>query len=129
LPYTDLFIPSLPEVEGITGIAEPAAAAAALRELGVRFAVVTDGPRGAWVNHDQFVGHIPAFNVDTIDTTGAGDSFTGGVLTGLIHGLGAEEAARLGAALGALATTTIGTFTGPDDPADAWRLAGLEPPS
>ena len=127
LPFTDLFIPSLAEVVGITGISEPARAAAALRELGVRFAIVTDGPRGAWVNHDDFVGHIPAFKVDTIDTTGAGDSFTGGVLTGLIHGLGVEDAARLGAALGALATTTIGTFTGPDDPADAWRLAGLEP--
>ena len=25
-------------------------------------------------------------------------------------------------------TTTIGTFSGPTDPADAWRLAGLEPP-
>jgi sugar/nucleoside kinase (ribokinase family) len=128
LPYTDLFIPSVPEVEGITGIAEPAAAAARLRELGVAFAIVTDGPNGAWVDHDDFVGHIPAFKVDTIDTTGAGDSFTGGVLVGLINGLGAEDSARLGAAMGALCTTTIDTFTGPDDPAEAWRLAGLEPP-
>ncbi len=129
LRYTDLFIPSLAEVAGITGLSDPVAAAAALRELGVRFAIVTDGPRGAWVNHDDFTGHIPAFKVGTIDTTGAGDSFTGGVLTGLVHGLSAEEAARLGTALGALATTTIGTFSGPTDPADAWRLAGLEPPA
>lgn len=128
LRHTDLFVPSIPEAEGITGIADPVAAAARLRELGVTFAIVTDGPRGAWVDHDDFVGHIPAFKVDTIDTTGAGDSFTGGVLVGLINGLGAEEAARLGAAMGALCTTTIDTFTGPDDPADAWRLAGLEPP-
>jgi sugar/nucleoside kinase (ribokinase family) len=128
LPYTDLVVPSIPEAEGITGIADPAAAATRLRELGVTFAIVTDGPNGAWVNHDDFVGHIPAFKVDTIDTTGAGDSFTAGVLIGLIHGLGAEEAARLGAATGALCTTTIDTFTGPDDPAEAWRMAGLEPP-
>jgi len=128
LPFTDLCIPSLAEVAGITGIAEPAAAAARLRELGVTFAIVTNGPNGAWVDHDDFVGHVPAFKVATIDTTGAGDSFTGGVLTALIHGYGAEDAARLGAAMGALCTTTIDTFTGPDDPADAWRLAGLEPP-
>ena len=128
LRNTDLATPSLAEAEGITGIAEPAAAAARLRELGVTFAIVTDGPNGAWVNHDDFVGHIPAFKVDTIDTTGAGDSFTAGVLIGRIHGLGAEDAARLGAAMGALCTTTIDTFTGPDDPAEAWRLAGLEPP-
>ncbi len=128
MPFTDLFIPSLPEAEGITGLSDPAAAAARLRELGVGFAVVTDGPNGAWVNHDDFVGHIPAFKVDTIDTTGAGDSFTGGVLTALIHGFGAEDSARMGAAMGALCTTTIDTFTGPDEPADAWRMAGLEPP-
>jgi sugar/nucleoside kinase (ribokinase family) len=66
--------------------------------------------------------------VDTIDTTGAGDAFTGGVLVGLSHGLGAEAAARLGAALGALATTTIGTFAGPADAALAWRMAGLQVP-
>lgn len=129
LRHTDLFIPSLIEMTRITGEADPAAGAARLRELGVTFAIVTDGPRGAWVDHDDFSGHIPAFEVATVDTTGAGDAFTGGVLTGLTHGLGAEAAARLGAALGALATTTIGTFSGPADPAEAWRLAGLEMPA
>jgi len=128
LRHTDLFIPSLIEMTSITGVEDPAEGAAAIRDLGVRFAIVTDGPRGAWVDHDDFVGHIPAFEVDTIDTTGAGDAFTGGVLTGIIHGLGAEDAARLGAALGALATTTIGTFTGPSDSATAWQMAGLEMP-
>jgi sugar/nucleoside kinase (ribokinase family) len=127
LPFTDLFIPSVPEAEGITGMADPARAAERLRELGVRFAIVTDGPKGAWVNHDDFVGHIPAFKVDTIDTTGAGDSFTGGVLTALLHGFGSQEAARMGAAMGALCTTTIDTFAGPADPGDAWRMAGLRP--
>ena len=127
LPFTDLFIPSIPEAEGITGLADPVAAAARLRELGVAFAIVTDGPNGAWVNHDDFVGHIAAFKVDTIDTTGAGDSFTGGVLTALVHGYGAREAAVMGAAMGALCTTTIDTFAGPADPGVAWRMAGLEP--
>ena len=127
LPFTDLFIPSVPEAEGITGMSDPARAAERLRDLGVRFAIVTDGPRGAWVNHDDFVGHIPAFKVDTIDTTGAGDSFTGGVLTALLHGFGAHEAALMGAAMGALCTTTIDTFAGPADPGDAWQMAGLEP--
>lgn len=128
LRYTDLFIPSLIEAAAITGVTEPAAAAAALRVLGVRFAIVTDGPRGAWVDHDDLKGHVPAFEVDTVDTTGAGDAFTGGVLLGIIHELGAEAAVRLGAAMGALATTTIGTFAGPEDPALAWRLADLDMP-
>jgi sugar/nucleoside kinase (ribokinase family) len=129
LPHLDLFIPSRIEAARITGLDDPAAAAARLRELGVRFAIVTEGRHGAWVDHDDFVGHIPAFSVATIDTTGAGDAFTGGVLVGLIHGLGAEDAARLGAAVGALATTTIGTFAGPADQGLPWRMAGLEAPA
>ncbi len=129
LEHLDLFIPSLIEARSITGEARPAAAAAALRAHGVRFAIVTDGPRGAWVDHDDYRGHIPAFEVDTIDTTGAGDAFTGGVLVGIIRGLGAEEAVRLGAAVGALATTTIGTFAGPADPGLPWRMAGLPLPA
>ena len=128
LRYTDLFIPSLIEATPSSAIGEPAAAAAAFRALGVRFAIVTDGPRGAWVDHDDFRGHVPAFTVATVDTTGAGDAFTGGVLVGLSHGLGAEAATTLGAALGALATTTIGTFSGPADPSEAWRMAGIEMP-
>ena len=128
LRFADLFIPSLVEVQAITGVQDPADGAAAIRELGVRFAIVTDGPRGAWVNHDDFVGHLAACEVDTIDTTGAGDAFTGGVLTGIINGLGPEEAARLGAATGALATTTLDTFAGPEDPAIAWDMAGLRMP-
>jgi sugar/nucleoside kinase (ribokinase family) len=128
LRHTDLFVPSLIEVAAITGIREPAAAAAALRELGVGFAIVTDGARGAWVDHDGFRGHIPAFEVDTVDTTGAGDAFTGGVLLGIVHGLRAGDAARLGAAMGALATTTMGTFAGPADPSLPWRMAGLDMP-
>ena len=39
-----------------------------------------------------------------------------------------EDAARMGAVLGALFTTTIDTFSGPADPADAWRMAGIEFP-
>lgn len=129
LAHTDLFIPSLVEMQRVTGVQGAADGAKAIRDLGVRFAIVTDGPRGAWVNHDEFVGHIPAIKVDTIDTTGAGDAFTAGVLTGIIHGLGAEASARLGAATGALATTTLDTFAGPEDPTTAWRMAGLELPA
>ena len=117
---------SLVEMTRITGVEDRAEGGVAIRELSARPAIGTDGPRGGWVDHDDFVGHIPTLKADTIVSTGAGDSFTGGVLTGLNHGLGAKDAARLGAAMGALHTTTIDTFTGPDDPADAWPLAGLE---
>ena len=91
LAFTDLFIPSLVEMQGITGVAgcggrggDPAATWVCASPS----SPTVPGARGS--NHDDFVGHIPAFRVETIDTTGAGDAFTGGVLTGIIHGLGSR---------------------------------------
>jgi ribokinase len=113
LKYTDLFIPSLVEMHGLVGVDDPAAGAAALRELGVRFAIVTDGPRGAWVNDDDFVGHIPAFIVDTIDTTGAGDAFTAALTVALVSGMDPQTALDHACIVGALATTKMGAQSSP----------------
>jgi sugar/nucleoside kinase (ribokinase family) len=46
-----------------------------------------------------------------IDTTGAGDCFLGGVLTGVLRGLSAADAGRLGAATGAYCVTGLGATT------------------
>ncbi|HDH25071.1 MAG TPA: ribokinase, partial [Actinobacteria bacterium] len=77
---------------------------------------------------DETRGHIAAIEVDSVDSTGAGDAFTAGVLIGLLRGLPSPQAVRLGAALGALAATTSVTFAGLNDPDEAWRMAGLEVP-
>ena len=51
---------------------------------------------------------MPCFEVDTIDTTGAGDSYSAGVIYGWQQGFALEETATLASALGALATTVYG---------------------
>lgn len=129
LVHTDLFCPSLVEAKAITGKSAPDAAAAELRRRGVGVAVVTDGVNGCWLDCDETRSHVAAIEVDSVDSTGAGDAFSAGTLVGLLRGLSPPQAVRLGAALGALATTTSETFTGPNDPNDAWRMARQEAPS
>jgi ribokinase len=79
-----------------------------LRALGPRTVVVTLGARGA-VAADRDGGHVQdGLPVDTVDTTGAGDSFCGALAVALAEGRPTGEALRRGCAAGALATTRMG---------------------
>jgi sulfofructose kinase len=48
-----------------------------LREFGPSFVAVTAGARGCWYSAGETVRHCPAFPVNVVDTTGAGDAFHG----------------------------------------------------
>ena len=60
-----------------------------------------------------------------VDTTGAGDSFFAGLLTGLLKGFDAARAGRLAAAAGACCVTGFGATAGLRDFEETARLAGL----
>ena len=51
---------------------------------------------------------VPAFKVNAIDTTAAGDAFCGAFAAGLADGRTLSDAVKLGSAAGALATTKLG---------------------
>jgi ribokinase len=86
----------------------PIVAARRLCALGPAAVVITLGARGA-VGHDVAGDWIqPAFPVEAIDTTGAGDAFCGAIAAALAGGLGLRDAVRWGTAAGALATTAVG---------------------
>ncbi|MDA0352501.1 MAG: ribokinase [Chloroflexi bacterium] len=83
-------------------------AARALRARGAGAVIVTLAALGAWVEADGISELVPSFPVTPIATVGAGDAFNGGVASGLALGLGLREAARMGAAAGALCVTRRG---------------------
>ena len=56
--------------------------------------------------------HLPALEVEVVDTTGCGDGFTAGLLAGLLAGAAPEDAAWLGLACGALVATGLGSDAG-----------------
>lgn len=79
--------------------------------LGVRDVIVTLGSKGARHIHGPTgtQHHIPALPVTPVDTTGAGDTFTGYVLAGLDRGMPMQQAMAQAARAGALMVTRHGT--------------------
>jgi ribokinase len=78
-------------------------AAAAELSGRARSVVVTGGSAGAWVGDHGRVTHVPARTAEVVDTTGAGDAFTGALAVGLALGHDLTGAAAWGAAVAAYA--------------------------
>jgi len=114
LAMTDWFVPNADQLLALTGRDEPADAIKDVMALGTAAVAVTCGADGclvAWPDSGAPV-HLPALEVQVVDTTGCGDGFTAGLLTGLLAGAAPEDAAWLGLACGALVATGLGSDAG-----------------
>lgn len=106
------------EVEFLTGNSDLVAGARALWHDGVEIMAVTKGPHGSILMTADVTVDIPGFAVTAVDTTGAGDGFTAGLLAGLlgqadIASLDADTLRALGRranAVGALTTQKRGAI-------------------
>ncbi|MFF5530931.1 carbohydrate kinase family protein [Streptomyces cinerochromogenes] len=104
----DLLLPSRDEACLLTGLPDPADAAAKLSRL-VPLVVAKAGADGALVARSGTVlARIPAVPTTPRDTTGAGDAFTGAFLAALLAGATAQEAAERGCGAGAEAVRRVG---------------------
>ncbi|WP_430490279.1 ribokinase [Lactiplantibacillus pentosus] len=82
LAVTDLIVPNETETETLTGVhitdeASMVAGAQKLQALGVANVIITVGSKGAFWMRGGEHGFVPAFKVDAVDTTAAGDTFIG----------------------------------------------------
>lgn len=107
LRETDLFFPNEVELEALTGCPDPADGLRALADGPTRV-VAKLGARGAMALEGERLVHVPAYPVQAVDTTGAGDSFNAGFLHRWLQGAPLEDCLRLGAACGALSTRALG---------------------
>ncbi|RKN49449.1 ribokinase [Micromonospora endolithica] len=106
LAAVDLLVVNEGEARALTGRGrdEPRA----LLDLVPR-AVLTLGPGGAWyVDRDGTTVHVPAFAVDTVDSTAAGDAFTAALAVGWGEGRALPDAVRWAAAAGAACVRRLG---------------------
>ena len=75
---------------------------------GISAVVLTLGEQGVLIYTPTQTTHIPAIAVDAVDTTGAGDAFSGALATALAEGKELGEAVTFANAAGAAAVTVLG---------------------
>jgi sugar/nucleoside kinase (ribokinase family) len=116
LAGADWFWPNGDQLRALTGRADLDLAIADVLALGSGGVAVTLGADGCLVTGaDGGLTHIPAIEVPVVDTTGCGDGFNAGMLTGLVLGCDPVDAAWLGTACGALVATGLGSDAGIED--------------
>ena len=111
LKHADVLFVNQREATALTGCKNKRDALKALGQL-VQCAVVKQGPKGAIAIQNNEVIISSGFNVDTVDTTGAGDSFAAGFVSAYKRSLPLAECLRVANACGALSTRKLGGTPG-----------------
>ncbi len=113
LRAVSLLTPNELEMEHLTGVSasDPTGlthAAAALHGRGARGVLITLGARGVFASDGGVAELVPAFKVEAVDTTAAGDIFNGALAVALVEERSSREAVRFGCAAAALSVTRMG---------------------
>lgn len=110
--------------EAVTGIADPERALRKLRARHDGLLCVTLGARGAMALDGDRAVYSPGFQVQAVDTTGAGDVFRGGLIYGLLQRWPVERVLRFANAAAAASCTRLGAMNGVPGLAEVERLLG-----
>jgi fructokinase len=112
LKDTDIFLPSASEAEFITE-EKGEKAFEAILELGPSVVGITHGAEGATILTKEGTFYAPSYDVDVVDTTGAGDAFAAGLITGLLTKMPLEKIPYFANAVSALKITRKGAMNIP----------------
>ncbi len=107
----DYFMPSYEEASKLVNSDNPETIVDRLKAVCRGVVILKHGGDGCYVSDGQQSFHMPPFKVNAIDTTGAGDNFTGGFMTAVLKGFSLRECARFANATGAISVQSIGTTT------------------
>lgn len=108
LRLVDVLKPCKAAAREITGESDYDAIADKLLDLGPLIVAITQGPEGCLIATRNERVHAPAFKVDVVDTTGAGDAFMGGLSYGLLQGWQLARVGTFANACAALCCTKVG---------------------
>jgi len=107
----DVLLPSLGEAAMLTGEASDEAGCRCWAAQG-KTVVLKMGRLGCRIFYGNEDFTVPAFNIEEVDPTGAGDSFCAGFTVALLEGLPLPQAGRFANAVGGLAVTRLGPMEG-----------------
>jgi sugar/nucleoside kinase (ribokinase family) len=112
IEHVDVLIGGAGFAHALTGVADVYEAGAAILKMGPRVFVQTEGKEGSYTVTADERFHTPAFTVDVVDTTGAGDVFHGAYIVGLLHEWELRRVALFATAVAALKCTKLGGRAG-----------------
>jgi len=112
IEYVDVLITGSGFARGLTEIEDIWEAGEAVLEMGPRIFVETVGEGGSYTITAEEHFHTPAFEVDVVDTTGAGDVFHGAYIVGLLRGWNLRQIALFSTAVSAIKCTKLGGRAG-----------------
>lgn len=110
-PMIDYLTPNEDEARDLTGTEDAEKTADDLLALGVRHVIVKLGGGGVCMKSGGKTVRLPAYAVDAVDSTGAGDNFSAGFISELLMGKSPEEALSFANACGAVCVTALGAGT------------------
>lgn len=108
LKLVDVLKPCKAAAREMTGESDYDAIADVLLDLGPSLVAITQGAEGCFIATRKDRVHVPAFKVNVVDTTGAGDAFMGGLSYGLLQGWDFTRVGTFANACAALCCTKVG---------------------
>ena len=121
LPLIDFITPNEDEAKFFTGKTDPTEMADVFLSYGVKNVVIKLGGKGCFFKNSSVTMELPAFSIDAVDATGAGDCFVAGLASEILRGNITdstkipdqllEDALRFASACGAICTTAVGAGT------------------
>ena len=115
LKHLDFFMPSYNEAKEITKRNSPEDMAGFLLEEGVGTVVIKLGKEGCYIKGKGESFYQKAYDVEAVDTTGAGDAFVAGFLTGIARGWDLRACGRFASAVSAHCIGQLGATSGIPD--------------
>lgn len=126
-PYLDYFLPSVEQAELLAGTGDAEAMADFFLARGVKHVVIKLGNRGCFCRTAETAFYCGCYDVPAVETTGAGDAFVAGFLSGVLRRMAIEDCVRLGTAASAHVIQCVGANTGIRDLATLQAFMAAHP--
>jgi 2-dehydro-3-deoxygluconokinase len=124
----DLVFPSIEDARVLTGLSDAEEIARLYLAMGPKAVVMKLGAEGALLATEDGIRHFPPFRVQSVDMSGAGDTFDGAFVVGSLSGWPLDQCARFANAAAALTTTGLGCVTPVPKRADIDALLAKQVP-
>lgn len=108
----EIFVPNDEDIVALCGTDDPEKAAAHYLSLGTKKIIITLDKKGAYFKSAKESGYAPTFRADkVVDTTGAGNAFAAGLITGVIEDMPLAEAVVRANACGCISIQKQGEYS------------------